>query len=115
MAYLLLILPAFSAVLLAAHFHRAGQLALGVASLALIALLAVPRRWAARAVQVALALGALEWLLTLAAFAAERVSAGQPYLRLTVILLAVAAFTAASALVFRHAGLRARYHIGGRL
>ncbi len=115
MTNLLLIPPGLSALLLAAHFYRAGRLSLAVASLALIALLAVPRRWAARALQVALALGALEWLRTLAAFAAERVSAGQPYVRLAVILLAVAAFTAASALVFRHAGLRARYHIGGRL
>lgn len=115
MAHLLLALPGLSSVLLAAHFYRAGQLALAVASLALIALLAVPRRWAARAVQIALVLGALEWLRTLAAFAAERVSAGQPYLRLAVILLAVAAFTAASALVFRNARLRVRYNIGGRL
>ena len=72
MAYLLLILPGLSAVLLAAHFYRADQLALAVASLALIALLAVPRRWAARAVQVALVLGALEWLRTLAAIAAKK-------------------------------------------
>jgi len=48
-------------------------------------------------------------------FAAERISAGQPYLRLVAILLAVAAFTAASALVFRDATLRVRYNIGGRL
>jgi hypothetical protein len=115
MPYLLLILPGLSFALLAAHFYRAGQLALAAASLALIALLAVPQRWAARAVQVALALGALEWLRTLAVFAAERISAGQPYLRLVAILLAVAAFTAASALVFRDATLRVRYNIGGRL
>lgn len=115
MAHLLLIFPGLSFLLLAAHFYRAGQLAPAVASLALIALLAVPRRWAARAVQIALALGALEWLRTLAAFTAERVSAGQPYLRLAVILLAVAAITALSALVFRHARLRVRYDIGGRL
>ncbi len=115
MAGLLLIFPGLSFVLLAAHFYRAGQLMLAIASLALIALLAVPRRWAARTAQIALALGALEWLRTLAVFAAERLSAGQPYLRLVAILLAVAAFTASSALVFRHARLRVRYNIGGRL
>jgi hypothetical protein len=113
MAYLLLLLPALASVLLAAHFYRAGELALAAASLALIALLAVPRRGAARAVQIALA--ALEWLRTLAVFAAARMSAGQPYLRLAVILLAVAAVTALSALVFRQARLRVRYNIGGRL
>lgn len=115
MAYLLLALPGLSFVLLAAHFYRAGLPALAVASLALIALLAVPRRWTARAVQIALALGAFEWLRTLAVLAAERVSAGQPHLRLAVVLLAVAAFTVASALVFRNARLRVRYNIGGRL
>jgi hypothetical protein len=36
---------------------------------------------------------------------------GQPVLRLVAILLAVALFTAASALVFRNAGLRARYRL----
>lgn len=115
MPYLLLILPGVSFALLAAHFYRAGQLALAVASLALIALLAVPRRWSARAVQSALALGALEWLRTLAVLAAERISAGQPYLRLVAILLAVAAFTAASALVYRNATLGVRYNIGAGL
>jgi hypothetical protein len=48
-------------------------------------------------------------------FAAERFSAGQPYLRLVAILLAVAAFTGLSALVFRSYRLRVRYGIGGRL
>ncbi len=114
MAYLLLILPGLSAVLLAAHFYRAGQLALVGASLALLALLAVPRRWAARTVQIGLVLGALEWLRTLAVLAAQRIAAGLPYGRLVAILLVVAAFTAAAALVFRNVRLRVRYDIGGR-
>ncbi len=36
---------------------------------------------------------------------------GQPYLRLALILLAVAVFTAASAIVFRQPALRRRYRL----
>ncbi len=36
---------------------------------------------------------------------------GQPYLRLTLILVAVAAFTAASAVVFQQSAVRRRYRL----
>jgi hypothetical protein len=111
MAYLLLVLPGLASVLLAAHFYRAGQLALAIIALALVVLLAVPRAWAARTLQVALVLGAVEWLRTLASFAAVRVSFGQPYLRMALILGAVAAFTLLAAWVFRHRRLRARFRL----
>lgn len=111
MVLLRLMLPILACVLLAAHFFRADQLALAVASALLPLLLAVPRAWAARTMQVALVIGAVEWLRTLAEFAAVRISMGQPVLRLGAILVAVSLFTAASALVFRNAGLRARYRL----
>ena len=97
---------ALSAVLLAAHFSRAG-LSLGVAlALGFPLLLFVRRPWAARTVQVLLLAGALEWTRTAALLAARRIELGQPWLRLVAILGAVAAFTAASALVFRSPRLR---------
>ncbi len=111
MLFIRLLPPALALLLLAAHFYRAGWLPLAVLSLALIALLAVPRAWAARTVQFAMVLGALEWLRTLAAFAAVRVSFGQPYLRLAAILAAVAAFTLLSAWVFRQRAVRARFNL----
>lgn len=101
MAFVRLALPVISSLLLAAHFYRAGLLPLAALSAALPLLLAVPRRWAARTLQVALLLGAFEWLRTLAAISAERITTGQPVLRLIAILLAVAVITAASALVVR--------------
>jgi hypothetical protein len=107
----LLVLPSIAAILLAAHFYRAGQLALAVLATGALALLAVPRPWAARALQVALLAGALEWLRTLALFASTRMAAGQPYLRLTLILGVVAAFTAASAAVFQQSAVRRRYRL----
>jgi len=111
MATLLTLLPAVAALLLAAHFFRAGSLLFAAVAVVMVGLLAVPRAWAARAVQIAMILGAIEWLRTLAAFAAARVASGQPYLRLTLILIAVAAFTAASAAVFRHPRLRQRFRL----
>jgi hypothetical protein len=111
MLLLRLLLPAVALMLLAAHFHRAGWLAAAVLSVALTALLAVPRPWAARTLQAALVLGALEWLRTLAAFAAARISLGQPYLRLALILGAVAAVTIAAAWIFQHRSLRTRFRL----
>jgi len=106
-----LILPLLALLLLAAHFYRADWMALAVLCAALTLLLAVPRPWAARTLQAALVLGAIEWLRTLASFAATRVAVGQPYLRLALILGAVAAFTLLAAWVFQHRTLRSRFRL----
>jgi hypothetical protein len=106
-----LILPVLALLLLAAHFYRADSMLLAVLSIALLALLAVPRPWAARTLQAALALGAFEWLRTLATVAAMRVAVGQPYLRLTLFLGAVAALTLFAAWVFQHRSLRAYFRL----
>jgi hypothetical protein len=106
-----LLLPALALVLLAAHFLRAASWP-GVAGCgALLALLAVPRAWAARVQQVALALGALEWLHTFVVLVQMRLALGEPWLRLAFILGLVAALTAASALVFQSRPLRARFRL----
>jgi len=104
-----LLLPLLALLLLAAHFYRAGWLPLAALCVALTPLLAVPRPWAARTLQLALVLGTLEWLRTLAGFAAMRAALGQPYLRLALILGAVAAFTALAAWIFQHRTLRAHF------
>ena len=106
-----LILPLLALLLLAAHFYRADRMALAVLCAALTLLLAVPRPWAARTLQAALVLGAVEWLRTLASFAATRVAVGQPYLRLVLILGAVAAFTLLAAWVFQHRAVRSRFRL----
>lgn len=90
-----------SALLLAAHFYRAGSLALVALSLALPLLLLVGERWSARTVQAGLVLGALEWVRTLAFFAGLRMEAGRTWGRLAVILGVVALLTALSALAVR--------------
>jgi hypothetical protein len=103
----LLLAPAgLSLLILGAHFLRAVHPVLMVAALALLALLFVRRRWAARSVQAALLLGALEWVRTTLVLTGERASMGRPFGRMVVILGAVAAGCALSALLFRAARVR---------
>jgi hypothetical protein len=92
---------AHSALVLAAHFHRARQMPLVAVALALPLLLLVRERWSARVVQAGLVLGALEWVRTLAFFAGQRMEVGRPWARLAVVLGVVAALTALSALAVR--------------
>jgi hypothetical protein len=61
---------------------------------ALGALLLVRRPWAARALQVALALACLEWLRTLAVLTWFRLAEGAPWVRMALILTVVAVWTA---------------------
>lgn len=106
MTLLPLLAPVAALLVLAAHFARAQWWVPAAACVALAGLLAVRRPCAARILQVALFLGAIEWVRTLAALVAARLALGQPYLRLSLILGAVAALTLASALVFRIQGVR---------
>lgn len=107
-------LPAgLSLLVLAAHFYRAGQYALVVATLALSSLFAVRKPWAARTLQAALLLGAAEWIRTTAVFVGLRQDVGRPWGRLAIILGAVTLLTALSALLFESARLRKRYGLGG--
>lgn len=97
----LLALPVVALLLLAAHFYRGGLVVPAAASVALVALLFTPNRWAALALQAALVLGTLEWLRTAWALASHRAALGQPYGRLLMILGIVAALTALAALAVR--------------
>jgi hypothetical protein len=107
---LLVLLPIILGfLLLAAHFFRFGQMALVALALLFPLLLLVRKRWAARAMQLALLLGAAEWARTIILFSLARMAVGHPYLRMAIILSAVALFTAGSALLFRTPALRARY------
>ena len=107
-----LLAPAIALLVLAAHFWRAQWWPLAAICVVLVGLLALRRPWVARLVQTALMLGTIEWLRTLAALAATRMSLGQPYTRMSLILGAVALATLASALVFRTGALRERYRLG---
>jgi hypothetical protein len=109
MTFIMLIPVMLSLLVLAAHFFRAGALVLVGISLAAIVLLLVPRRWALRIVQVLLILGTLEWLRSMYLFVGERAAEGAPWTRLAVILGAVAAITALSAVLLESQRVRRRY------
>jgi hypothetical protein len=103
----LLAVPGLALLLLAAHLLHGGLLPLAVLAVLLIGLLSVRRPWAARVLQAALLLAAVEWILTTVALAQMRLQHGQPYLRLTMILGAVTAFTLLAAWVFQRPAMRA--------
>ena len=86
-----------SFVVLAAHFSRAGETALAGVALALPLLLLLGQRWAVGLLELALALGALEWVRTTIRLVDLRRAHALPFLRLALILGAVAAVTLASA------------------
>lgn len=109
----LLVLPMLALVLLAAHLLHAGWLALAGLALLLIGLLLVRRPWAARAVQLVLAIATVEWALTAYGLAQLRLGHGQPYLRLVAILGTVAVLTALAAAAFQHPALRRHFGHGG--
>ncbi len=86
-----------SAVLLAAHFLRDGQIVVVVLCL-LLPLLLIPRKLALlRLLQGLLVIGALEWLRTLWTMVQVRQAMDEPWTRLALILGVVAAFTLATA------------------
>ncbi len=108
MKVFLRLIPVFlSAVLMAAHFSRAGTTVLMLLSLALPLVLLVRQPWAAHLVQLALLIAGLEWLRTLWQIAGRRMEAGQPWIRMAVILGVVTLITWGSALVFRSPAMKA--------
>ena len=109
----LLLVPALALLLLAAHFFHARAGFVAAICILLIALLFVPRAWAGRLVQVVLAAGAVEWVLTAYSLAQVRMQHGEPYVRLVVILGSVALLTAVAAALFQHPAVRARFGFGG--
>ena len=100
-----------SLILLGAHFARYGNTIVVAAIVVLIGMLFVPRWWVARLMQVVFALGALEWLRTMAVLIEARQVVGEPYLRLAVILGVVAAITILAGLLFQTRALKAFYRL----
>jgi hypothetical protein len=103
-----------SLLVLGAHFLRAGNVSAVAVVLVLLGLLIVRRPWAARVAQIGLALGALEWVRTLYRLVEARRHAGEPALRMALILGVVIAVTGLSALIFETGTLRRIYRRNDR-
>lgn len=96
---------------IAAHFFRGGYLLPAAIVLFLPFLLLITERWAARVVQVALFIAAIEWVRTAIAIAQERLSLGQPHLRMVFILGVVIIITLLSAAAFYLPAMSRRYKL----
>ena len=94
---------------IAAHFFRGGYVLPAAIVLFLPFLLLITERWAARVVQGALFVAALEWIRTTMVLAQERLALGQPYLRMVAILSVVIIITALSAMTFYLPAMSRRY------
>ena len=100
-----------SLVVLGAHFMRYGNTLGVIGAAGLIILLFVRQWWVARLVQVALVLGAIEWICTLYSMNQVRMAFGEPAVRLNVILGTVIAVTLVSALLFQTKTLQRIYKL----
>lgn len=95
----LLLLPVFlSFLVLAAHVLRMGIPLLPILLLLSPLLLLTRQAWAARILQFVLLMGTLEWVRTAMVLTRQRMIGGEPWLRMTIILVTVALVTAASVL-----------------
>lgn len=111
----LLALPFLALLLLAAHLLHAGTMPLAALVLLLAGLLAVPRPWAARTLQLVLAIAVIEWILATVGLAQLRLRHDEPYVRLAMILGSVALFTALAAAAFQHPVLRAYFGLPAKI
>jgi hypothetical protein len=109
--FLALLPVGLSAVVLAAHFLRRGNLLFVLVCLWLVTLLFMKRPWALLVLQVAMVLGALEWAYTIWVLVPEREAAGEPWGRMAAILGAVALVAVGAALAL--ASPAARRHFAG--
>ncbi|GAB4450137.1 MAG: hypothetical protein Kow0031_32600 [Anaerolineae bacterium] len=98
-----------SAILLAAHFLRAGNLLLMALCLLLPALLLIRRPWSLWLLQGFAYLGAFIWLTTLAQIVLARMAVGRSYGASVAILGAVALLTLLSGALLNSAVIRRRY------
>lgn len=98
-----------SFLILGAHFLREGNLLLAILSVAAPCFLFIRKRWALVAVQTFLSCGALLWIFATIDLVQARMSQGMPWLRMAVILGAVAAFTAYSAWALNGSKFRQKY------
>ena len=95
-----------SCLLMAAHVLRSVGLTVALVVLLLPLLLLVRQTWVPLVMQGTLGLAVLEWVRTAVTLARGRMAEGEPWMRMAVILGAVALVTAASMLVFRHPVVR---------
>lgn len=110
MLFLRLLPAILSFLILGAHFSRDNQTALMAMSLLFSFLLLIKKPWIPKLFQIALLLGALEWMRSLYFYIKAYEENGLSWTKLTFIIGAVAVFTALSTLVFKGKAIKKRYN-----
>ncbi len=98
-----------SCLLIGAHFLRTGSAILSVVGVVVPLIILVPRRWAARFMQIYLVIAALEWIRALFVYINLYEEIGHPWFRLSIILGSVIVFTACSIFSFQTKRAKALY------
>jgi hypothetical protein len=104
-----IILLSFSWLLLAAHFSRADLNILMVISLLIPLILIIRKRWALITVQLLTIAGALEWIRTTWILAVSRISDGEEWARMAIILVSVSIITFIAALLLNSKKVKKSY------
>jgi hypothetical protein len=103
-------MAAFSLILLSAHFsYMKFPLVLSIITLAAPLLFFYKKRFSLYIIQIILYLGALEWIRAMIIHIQQHLAAGQPWVRLVIILSLVVMFTLYSAWSLSSASLRGNY------
>lgn len=100
----------FSALLLAAHFSRAGNNGLVMLCLVAPFVLISRRKFILYIISGLLVIGSIVWISTLVSLVQIRIPAGIPSLRMAIILGVVALLTALSAMILKNKKLHAYYN-----
>ena len=98
-----------AAILLGAHFLRAGDLALVALCLAAPLLFLYRRRWSLIALQVLAYGAAVTWIAVAVRLVQLRQQSGQPWTVAAIILGSVALFTVLAGLLLNSRAIRERY------
>jgi hypothetical protein len=109
MAFLLLLPAVLSVLVFCAHLLRAGALLFIPLVLLALPLLLVRQGWVARLFQFLLLFIAFQWVLRAVFLANARLEAGEPWVRMAVILGCVALFAVGAAALFETPRLHRRY------
>lgn len=96
-------------LLLAAHFLRQSEFILLVLCVLTPLLFLVRKRWSLFALQMLMYLGAIIWTSTTVQIVQERLSSGEPWVRLIIILGAVILFTVGAGLLLNSSVIKDKY------
>jgi len=106
------VLPVFCSILLAAHFSRVQNDILAVFFFIFPLLLLIRKRWILRIYQLYLAAGSVIWFERAMFLRQQRVEDGQPWERMTIILVFVAVLSIIAILILQRQSLRRFYSAG---